>query len=66
MDTAGYWAAITAMGLIKERETEDGSAWICRDHSGEPVRITKPEELPESERGSVIEWYRFMYGSQTH
>jgi hypothetical protein len=62
-----YWARIGNIPLIKERETSDKEAVLCRTLEGAPVRVTKPEFFrSDDERAAAIELLEDFYKKSRH
>jgi len=61
-----YKAAIRQIPLFYERDTEDGTATICRDINNLPVYVAKPESLAPEDRVAAVELYRELYSPARH
>lgn len=62
-----YWARVENIPLIKERETGDKEAFLCRTLEGSPVRVTKPDFFKsDDERAAAIEMLEDFYKKSRH
>jgi hypothetical protein len=60
-----YWSRIKNIPLFYDRPSTEAGVSLYRDQSGNPARVVHPDELTESQRAAMIEFYEQQHSPRS-